>query len=354
MPAVLDVATTEVERTHTTTLRFNTDDAAHFITNYSPSLLQRLIDDVRSGSLDTVSRLQLLNEQNLIARSESGDSSLLIPMLDAYKGETKEAVWDVISLTMGELKKFVEGTDEEAALKQLAKNLAQNLYNHLGWEPKAGEPEEDTKLRATIIGTMLYSEDAATIEEAYKRFLDTKLTDLNPELRSLIIGAAVRHHSNPDLIDSLLQEHKASSSAELQLDIVSGLTSSKDPLVLTQLLDLIKDESVVRHQDVVRWFTGILRNRHGRELAWDWLRHNWSWIEETFKGDKSYDDYPRYAASGLVTRKQLTEYIDFFAALKEVPALTRVISMGISELEGRVDLIERDSQKVRDALRDLA
>lgn len=354
MPSVLESQTLTVQRHHTTPLRFNTEDAGHFITNYSPELLERLVSEIRSGSLDTVSRLQLLNEQTLIARSESGDSSLLIPMLDAYKAETKESVWDVISLALGELKKFVEDTEEEPLLKQLAKNLAKDMYDHLGWEAKEGEPEEDTKLRATIIGTMLYSEDAAVIEEAYTRFLNTKLTELNPELRSLIIGAAVRHHGNPDLVDSLLQEHKVSNSAELQLDIVSGLTSSKDPLVLTRLLDLIKDETVVRHQDVVRWYTGILRNRYGRELAWDWMRQNWSWIEETFKGDKSYDDYPRYTASGLMTRQHLDEYIDFFSGLKEIPALTRVINMGISELEGRVDLIERDSEKVRSALRSLA
>lgn len=354
MPGILETETAQIKRSHTTPLRFNAEDAAHFITNYSPELLQRLVDEVRSGSLDTISRLQLLNEQNLLARSESGDSSLLIPMLDAYKAETKESVWDIISLTIGELKKFVEDSDAEPLLKQLAKNLAQDLYDRLGWDTKENEPEEDTKLRATIIGTMLYSEDPAVIEAAYQRFMSTKLSELNPELRSLIIGAAVRHHGNPDLIDSLLQEHKASSSAELQLDIVSGLTSSKDPLVLTHLLDLIKDESIVRHQDVVRWYTGILRNRHGRELAWDWVRDNWSWIEETFKGDKSYDDYPRYTASGLVTRQQLSEYTEFFAKLKEVPALTRVITMGISELEGRVDLIERDGDKVRTALRELA
>ena len=116
---------------------------------------------------------------------------------------------------------------------------------------------------------------------------------------------------------------------------------------------MIKDESVVRHQDVVRWYTGILRNRDGRTLAWDWLRENWNWIEETFKGDKSYDDYPRYTASGLITRRQLEEYVAFFEKMRDIPSLTRVITMGISELEGRVQLIERDQQAVRAALGNL-
>lgn len=354
LPAILDQPSLEVRCDHTTTLRFNTSDTAHFITNYSPELLTQLVDEVRAGTLDTINRVQLLHEQTLIARSDSGNSALLIPMLDAYRQETKEAVWDIISLTIGELKKFVEGTDEEQKLRRLAGDLARTMYQRLGWEPKEEESEEDSKLRATIIGTMLYSEDPAVIEEAVRRFENTELTKLNPELRSLIIGAVVRHRHSAELIDSLLNTHKASSSAELQLDIVSGLTSSKDADTLVRLLGLIKDESIVRHQDVVRWYTGVLRNRDGRELAWQWLRNNWNWIETTFKGDKSYDDYPRYTASGLTTRQQLKEYVDFFDTLKEVPALTRVIAMGTSELEGRVALIERDQAAVRDALRDLA
>lgn len=353
MPAVLEQPSLEVRREHTTTLRFNTEDAAHFITNYSPELLARLVEEVRTGTLDTVNRVQLLHEQTLIARSDMGNSALLIPMLDAYRQETKEAVWDIISLTIGELKKFVEGTDEEQKLRDLAGNLARPLYDHLGWAPNENESEEDSKLRATIIGTMLYSEDAHVIAEAVRQYEGTDLAKLNPELRSLIIGAVVRHCHSQELIDSLIEAHKSSSSAELQLDIVSGLTSSKDSSTLMRLLALIKDETVVRHQDVVRWYTGILRNRDGRVLAWNWLRENWGWLEETFKGDKSYDDYPRYTASGLVNRQQLEEYVDFFEQLKHIPSLTRVIAMGISELEGRVQLIERDRDAVRAALRDL-
>lgn len=354
MPAIFDTASQDITRHHTTPLRFNIADAAHFITDYSPALLERLVEDVKNGTVDTLNRLQLLHEQTLLARAETGNSATLVPLLDAYRHESTEAVWDIISLTIGELKRFAEGTAEEPQLRKLAGNLARNLYERLGWEPRDNEPEEETKLRATIIGTMLYSEDPHVIEEAVQRYANTPLTELNPELRSLIIGAAVRHSGSPDLINSLLQTHRTTTSADLQIDIVGGLTSSKDPLVLTNLLALIQDEATVRPQDAIRWYVGILRNRYGRDAAWKWLRDNWAWIEKTFSGDKSYDDFPRYAASGLITRQQLDEYRDFFAPLKANPALTRVITMGTSELEGRVELIERDSDAVRAALRELA
>jgi aminopeptidase N len=83
------------------------------------------------------------------------------------------------------------------------------------------------------------------------------------------------------------------------------------------------------------------------------VRDNWQWIEQTFAGDKSYDDYPRASASALITRQQLEEYVNFFTPLKNVPSLTRVITMGVSEIEGRVELLERDGDAVRRALLDL-
>jgi hypothetical protein len=39
--------------------------------------------------------------------------------------------------------------------------------------------------------------------------------------------------------------------------------------------------------------------------------------------------------------------------MRDEPALSRVISLGINEIEGRVRLIERDKAAVRDTLADL-
>jgi hypothetical protein len=63
-----------------------------------------------------------------------------------------------------------------------------------------------------------------------------------------------------------------------------------------------------------------------------------------------YDDFPKYSAAALSTREQLAEYKTFFEPLMSQPALTRVIAMGISEIEGRVELIERDCGAVQRAL----
>jgi hypothetical protein len=72
----------------------------------------------------------------------------------------------------------------------------------------------------------------------------------------------------------------------------------------------------------------------------------WEWIETTFAGDKSYDDFPRYAASGLTTREQLEAYTSFFMPKRDIPALTRTIDLGIKEIQARVELLEHDTPAV--------
>lgn len=332
-------------------LRFNIGNNAHFVTHYSPELLGKLIDQLKAGELSTIDRLQLLHEQTILAAAGIITSSELIPLLDAFRDEKAEAVWDIISMAIGSLKKFVENDNNaELKLRSFAGSLAQRQYEKLGLVARPNEPETDTKLRSTIVGIMLYYESPDIISSVIDMFNSAPIEQLNPELRSLILSATVRSSSNDDLINSLIKKYKTTNSAELQQDICLGLTATRDSKTAISLLDMLKDTSVIRNQDVFRWIIYLMRNKYSRDQTWQWVRDNWSWINATFGGDKSYDDYPRYVATALSTQKQFNEYKDFFIPLSSDPALTRVINMGINEIRNRVDLIDRDGSSVRKTL----
>ena len=259
----------------------------------------------------------------------------------------------MISVALGELKKFVQ--DDEAAekkLRALSKNLAANLYAKLGWDARDGEDEEETKLRSTIIGMMLYGEDESAITKAKELYDTTSLEELDPEMRPLIISSVARY-GDGSIVDELLAKYRSSQSAELKQDICIGITSTRIPAKIEELLAAIQDPATIKPQDVARWFVYLVRGRESRNATWQWLQDNWDWIKQIFGGDKSYDDYPRYSASGLSTREQLAEYRAFFGPLESDPALTRAIQLGVSEIEARVDLIERDQPAVIAALKAL-
>ena len=56
------------------------------------------------------------------------------------------------------------------------------------------------------------------------------------------------------------------------------------------------------------------------------------------------------AAMLLMTRQQLAEYREFFTPLRRDQSLVRAIDMGILDLEGKLDLIDRDKAAVIAAL----
>jgi aminopeptidase N len=330
--------------------RFNMNDSAHFITHYPARTVESILRNTKDGLVEPVSRLQFLHEQTLLARGRLISSAELIPIIDAYSKEDTESVWDIMSLAVGELKKFVEADESaEPALRRFSRELAAAQFARLGWDTIDGESESDTKLRAAIIGMMVYGEDQAVLEHA-RELTKGDIATINPELRSLVLGAAIRHADDDELFDRLLEIHASTQSAELQQDIAAGLTSTKNADQAERLLGMLKDQKKIRTQDVARWFVYLIRNRYGRDAAWQWLQDNWSWIETTFGGDKSYDDYPRYAAIGLSTRDKLDEYVSFFTPLRDQKSLTRVIDMGIREISARVDLIEADRDAVRQSL----
>ena len=351
MPELLTDKHVTVNRHHTTPLLVNDGAASHFVTQYSPELLHPLLHELKNGAMNSINRLNLLNDATLLARAGRISSAGLIPLLDAYKNETSEPVWGIISLALAELRKFVE-TDKKAerALRDLSAKIAQTQYQALGWKKAAGETAETEKLRGIIVSMMLYGEDDGALATARSLFEQHSLETLDPELRSVILSSVVRHDSTGDISRQLITTYKETQNAELAQDICLGLTSTRSTAVIKELLDHLRDASFVRPQDVARWFAYLIRNRDARQLTWEWLTENWAWVEETFGGDKSYDSFPQYAASGLTTREQLEAYRTFFTPLKDNPALSRVILLGVSEIESRVALIETDGPAVRDAL----
>lgn len=186
--------------------------------------------------------------------------------------------------------------------------------------------------------------------EAKRRLEETSPDNIPAEIRPLIINANVRHFETPEMIDKLFTIYQNTPSADLQVDIALSLTSTKNPATAERILAAIKDADIIRPQDASRWFAYLIRTRDNRHIAWNWLKDNWTWVKDTFGGDKSYDTFIRYAASALLTRDELNDFTEFTMPLRAEPALTRTIDLGIREIAGRVALIERDQAAVIDAL----
>ncbi len=347
LPEIFDDKKLEISSNKADNLRFNIGSYCHYITHYDDNLFEQIITEIKNNKLNSIDKIQVLNDQILLAKSGLISNAKLIDLLLAYKNETNESVWDTISVAVGELKKFVNNNAQaEKKLHELVKLITSSQYERLGWDKKDNEPENDTKLRDIIIGLTIYAEDKDAILQAKKIYSNKRLTDISPELRRHILTAVVRYTDDQKITDLLLNTYKTTTSSQLKHDICYGLTATRNNPAINHLLEIIKDKKTVRPQDTAWWIAYLLHNKFSQEKAWNWIRTEWKWITKTFCSDKSYMDYPKFAANTLSNRKQYQEYREFFEPLQDNPILNRVIKIGIKELADRLDIVEKDQDEV--------
>ena len=326
-------------------LQLNCGLSAHFVTKYDESTREYLLKNITE--LPTLDKICILQDATILARAGFENSASLLPLALSLKTETNEKVFGMAAGALTELRKFVDDNDAARdSLKKISGEFARATFEELGWDEKAGESDDDRERRTTALSLMMYSEDKEVLNEAKTRFDSNKLADLPTEIRALIISANVRHFETPEMIENLFAAYKNTPSNDLQNDIAIGLTSTKNPKTAEKILANIKDSNIIRPQDASRWFVYLIRTRESRQIAWNWLKENWAWVEDTFGDDKSYDDFIRYAATALLTTNELNDFRQFFEPMENIPALTRTIKLGITEISARVELIKRDKEAV--------
>lgn len=331
-------------------VRIDQDARGHYIVDYeTPEQHQALINLVKEGKMPIVDRLMTLTNSDLLARAGYESFGETLRLLEAYKDEASEPVWDAISIALGDARKFIDYDPSlEDKIKAFVRPLIRAQYERLGWEVKDNEPASDQKLRATIIGLGSYADEPEIVEHAKQLFSDhvANGTTLPPELRHIIYGAAVKHDI-PGAIDTLLKLHDETPNSEMKIDIALGLTATRKTDVAERLLGRLQNPELVKPQDADRWMAYLMRNRHTKKIAWQWMEDNWGWIEKTYSSDKSYDYMPRYAASCCNTAEWRERFITFFKPKEDQIMLKRNILMGVEEITNRVAWLERDLEAVQ-------
>ncbi len=327
----------------------NQHGSGHYLVDYEePAHRQALIDQFKQQKLPTDGRINSLNDMYVLAR---GGTRSLVDSLEICAEnteETRDGVWSMMLRAIGAAQQLTEG-DEQALklIKQFKVKIANQLYSQLGWDDKPGDDMNTKQLRHTILALMVGGEDKSAIAEAIKRYQSAaSLSDLPAEIRSTILGAAVRF-GNHNVVDRLLSAYPE-SSAEIQGDITAALASTRDPKIAKHILETaLGDDGIVRPQDLMRWFVNFYRNPYVRSVAWQYLGDNWDWFKAKFSASKSFDFLPTYVASAITTENWLKKYQAFFTKLG-IKELKHNTAIGISDAKSRIAWRQRDEKLVVD------
>jgi len=350
LPEAFDTASIELAAPNDEVALLDTNARGHYIVRYvTDEQKKAVVDMISAQNLSEADRLMLLNSGSMLARAGYEPYSNILAMLGAYRNEASEPVWDMMSLIIGETRRFID-LDEalEDKIKALLRELIAKQYERLGWQEQPGEPSTDQKLRATILGLGAYAEEPNIVKKSLALFeqYKTKPDTVPAELRGIVFTVPVKQ-ATPGALDYLLELHENTQNSDLQADICAAATATRSAAEATKLLTRLKDAKLVKPQDADRWLVYLIRNRYVKDTAWQWMVDNWGWIEETYEHDKSYDMLPRYAASAVNTPGCADKYRAFFEPKRDQLVLQRNIDMGLEEITARLAWLARDLKPVQ-------
>ena len=333
-------------------LRLNTENTAHYITDYQGELLDALLNNL--SSLDNISKLQIVQERRLLAESGKISYADLLPVISKLANETSYMVVSAVSQVLEGLNRFVdEGSQTEEDYKALLKVLSQSNFDRLGFEKQEGESDEDEMVRQLIVGNMIKADDEtakAQASQIFDKYRDN-LEKLPAAIRLQVLVNQIKHHESKELTKLYLDLYVASNDGSFKNALSTALSYTKNKETLDELLATWKDKFTVKPQDLSAWYARFLSRDFTQEAVWTWARENWDWIKAALGGDMSFDSFVISPAVVFKTEKRLAEYKAFFEPQLDDMAISRNISMGIKEIAARVELVKREKEAVEKAIR---
>lgn len=326
-------------------LRLNTENTAHYLTNYEGELLDAVLADL--PDLSPIDKRQILQERRFLAESGHLSYAELVPLLLPLAKEPSYLVMSSIRELLGGLSDFVdEGSPEYDQFNALRCQVYRHHYERLGWQAIAGEPDEDAILREWTLNSLVSADYAPALAQASAIFQDNqeKLEDLPAHMRVAVLIGQMKTAPSDELITTYLREYVGTVDSSYRYQILAALAWNRSDKGLQFLLSQLKDKTIVKPQDFGRWYAYLSAYEFSRQQAWDWACVNWDWLTETLGNDRT--DFVKIPANNFKTNHELEQYRAFFEAKLEDPGLNRLINMGIKQIAARVDLVTKNKAAV--------
>ena len=328
------------------------DMTGHYIIGLTSEELQAKL--AHFSELSQEQQLRLLIDQSLLLRTPRGDLPASLDLLMHFRNETSFAIWSIIMSILGELKIYCPAeTPAETNLKSYIRELISAQIARLGVSEKAEDTDDDKKLRESILSLAVYTDDQPTIlhlTEQYNIYITDALNFavISPELLLPYLEAEFKNTKEARFKEYLNLYIKTSSPTikSLLLDII---TDAKREEHLQTLLDMLSDTKVIRLQDHSGYVRDLLANHSTRKATFDWLYQNWDYLKNAVDG-KSLDIYPKIMARFIRNQSDFVLFQEFAKRFENDPALFRIIKIGIYEIENRLALLAKNTEKLHQKL----
>ncbi|XP_033126346.1 puromycin-sensitive aminopeptidase-like [Anneissia japonica] len=326
-------------------VKLNPGAVGFYRTHYSTEMLDALLPSIKDGSLPPRDRLNL--ESDLFALAKAGAASTVeaLRVMEAFESEMNYTVWCDIASNLGSLATLIAFTDYSTRLQTFVNKLFLQSYERLGWEKKKEEGHLDALLRSLVIRIMGRNGHQPAVEEARKRFKEhiADVSVLPADLRAPVYNTVLVHGGAEDF-EAMLDLFNKQELHEERERIMRSLGAVKDPQLIKKVLEFAMSDKV-RSQDTVFVIVGVTGSKTGRELAWEFLKENWSEMITRYAGGFLLSRLVKCTTEGFVTEEKAQEIEAFFRE-HSAPAAERTIKQSLENIRLHASWLKRDGAAI--------
>lgn len=333
-------------------LRVNVGNSSHFIVNYDEVLMNDIMAEMTE--LKPVDQLQLLQDLALLAEGKQISYAEIIPLLPKFAESKSNIVINILFNIVNQLRKFVSpDSAEEKALKAFCNNLSAANVTRLGWQGKKTDTSDDKLIRPIVLTAALYGDNSSIYATGHQIFTENQnnLAAVEASIRPHVLVNEVKNYYQPGIVERMIKEYQAAVDPYFKQDLLTAITMTNDKNELEKIVGNFENADVIKPQDLRNWYRNILANQKGQQLAWDWIRNDWSWLEKTIGGDMEFTSYITVTSRIFATAARLKEFKEFFGSKVNQPGLGREIKMDTKVIATKVDLVEDEKEEVNRAIK---
>jgi aminopeptidase N/puromycin-sensitive aminopeptidase len=302
---------------------------------YQPDAVRALANDAER-KLSSAERIALQTDiwaSVRIGREPVGD---YLAFAQGLESDRNRAVLEDTLSRLNFIRQYlVTDTDHESYEVWLQQYLAPILKD-VGWEPKPGESDEQSTLRARVFNALGYdARDPEVLAQARKiadKALDNPAS-VNRELAASAFRLAALT-GDQTFYERMMAQLKNAKSPEEYYVALYTLARFEDPKLLQRTLDYAVSPDV-RSQDALGLISRVMSNPAGEKLAWNFVLTRWDAVQKAGGVFASAEIVG--AADSFCDAHMRDEVVEFFKAHR-IEAGERTYRQSIERIKNCIDL----------------
>jgi aminopeptidase N len=275
-------------------VKVNLGDVGYYRVQYDGALAAALANSI--GELLPADRVDLLADTWALVEASRARPAVFLDLVDRLGGDDSRLVWDQVMRAFSRIDHLEWGRPGRDAFHAYARAVLRPVFDRLGFDAVAGEPQDRAILRPRLISMLGSFGDEAILAEANRRFA-AYLKDpasLRPDLRGTVTHL-VGLNADRATYETLLGLARKTTDTNERVRYYSAAASALDPALAQETLAIALTDELPSTL-VGTMISTVASSGEHRYLAWAFVKANFSALAQ-----KQGPSFRNTFASNLMT-----------------------------------------------------